>query len=428
MSNKALTRVLGAEEAMFTELARRTCGGTLVISFVKVLTPLSVEQLKSGFASIHKIYPLLQARVETGEQLRWRCDVPFESIPFEVRKLDGPLDFEREFTRRGETGLNVEKCTYTLSFYINSQEKVYWVSLVSSHAALDGRSVMTLFCILDIYFKDPGTFKLGGQPLYDAVESYFDSPKNFVNQEQSPVKDSLFKWPVEKPAFATEREGHAIYRQFPMEDLSYLVKLGKGYKVRPSALFCAVAIQASQILPNHRDWIKILLPMDVRDLCGSQIGLSAVGVFSAVTTLEIMPDIDTDNTWQLARYLQIELDRQAEAGESCKFAFPKNYDLGDIIGWSQEYENKSPLFSEGLCVSNVGSMKALGTQMQFFEIVTAIPFQTHGAHPISLLTYSTVRNSVFLFSYCDPLTKRDNVLNFAEKFINTLKKLLNDRI
>ncbi|USD20190.1 hypothetical protein [Microbulbifer variabilis] len=426
MSSENLSRVLGAQEAIFTELARRTCGGTLVISFIKVLTPLSVEQLKSGFASIHKIYPLLQARVESGEQLRWRCDVSFDSIPFEAVKLDGPLDFEEEFTRRGEAGLDVEKCTYTLSFYINSQDKVDWISLVSSHAALDGRSVMTLFCVLDIYFREPETFRLGRQPLYEAVESYFRSSKYFARQESCNAKDDLFKWPVEESAFAAEREGHAIYRQFPMEDLSSIVKQGKSYKVRPSALFCAVAIKASKILPNHRDWIKILLPLDVRDLCGSEIGLSAVGAFSAVTTLEVIPNIDTSNIWQLARYLQVELDRQAAEGESCKFAFPKNYILGDIIGWAQEYENNKPVFSEGLCISNVGSMKALGTHMKSFEIVTAIPFQTHGAHPISLLTYSTVRNSVFIFSYCSPLTKKDNVLNFAEKFINTLRDLVNN--
>ncbi|WP_444908113.1 hypothetical protein ACJJIR_09320 [Microbulbifer sp. SSSA008] len=419
-----LSRVLGAEEAMFTELARRTCGGTLVISFIKVLTPLSVEKLIRGFASAHKTYPLLQARVESGNKLRWRCDVPFESIPIEVRKLKGPLDFEAEFNRRGKTGLDVEKCTYTLSFYINSHDEVEWISLVSSHAALDGRSVMTLFCILDIFFKDEGTFRLGGQPLYEAVESYFSSPKYFAHEKPSSQKDELFNWPVEEPAFVSEREGHAIYRQFPIAEISQLVKIGKSHKVRPSALFCAIAIQASKILPNHKDWIKILLPMDVRELCGTEIGLSAVGAFSSATTLEIMPNIDIEDTWQLARHLQIELDKQAEEGEPFKFMFPKKYKLEDIIEWAQDYEEKKSFFSEGMCISNVGSMKALGTAMKHFEIITAIPFQTHGAHPISLLTYSTVRNSVFIFSYCDPLTKRDSVLNFAEKFINTIKRLL----
>ncbi|WHI47411.1 hypothetical protein [Microbulbifer sp. VAAF005] len=423
MSGRELSRALGPEEVLFTELARRTCGGTLIISFIKVLIPMSIEQLKSGFAWIHTIYPLLQARVETGEQLCWRCDVPFESIPFEIRRLDKPLDFEHEFNRRGESGLDVSKCTYTITFYINSDDKVEWVSLVSSHAALDGRSIMTLFYVLDLYFKSDDSFRLEEQPLYDPVESYFNSPKHFANKESSQFKNNLFKWPVEEPAFAAEREGHAIYRAFPVEEITQLAILGKRHKVRPTALFCAAAIQAAQILPNHKDWISILLPMDVRDLCGSQIGISAIGAFSAATTLEIMPDIDIEDTWQLAQYLQFELDRQAEAGESCKFLFPQNYKLNDIIDFVQEYENNKPVFPEGICVSNVGSMKALNTEMKYFEIVSGIPLQTHGAHPISILTYSTMRNSVFVFSYCDPLTKRDNILNFAERFINILKKL-----
>ncbi|WP_020411809.1 hypothetical protein [Microbulbifer variabilis] len=50
--------------------------------------------------------------------------MPFESILIELVKLDNPLDFEREFHRSGEMGLDVDKCTYTLSFYIDSKEKV----------------------------------------------------------------------------------------------------------------------------------------------------------------------------------------------------------------------------------------------------------------------------------------------------------------
>ncbi|WHI49992.1 hypothetical protein P3339_16250 [Microbulbifer sp. MLAF003] len=181
--------------------------------------------------------------------------------------------------------------------------------MISSHAALDSCSVMTLFCVLDFYFRDEVTFNLGGRPLYGAVENYFEPSKYFTSQEPSVVKDELFKWLVEESAFSPERQGRAVYQNFTMRDLAILVDIGKKHKVRPKALFCAVAIQSSRILPNHRDWIKVLLPLDVRELYGAHIGLSAVGAFSAVTRLEVMPDIDVEDTWQLARYLQVELDR-----------------------------------------------------------------------------------------------------------------------
>ncbi|WP_445354055.1 hypothetical protein ACJJI5_11570 [Microbulbifer sp. EKSA008] len=424
MSSRESSRVLGPEEALFTELARRTCGGTLLVSFYKVLIPLSVEQLKTAFSLIHEIYPLLQARVESAEQLRWYCDVPFEDIPIEIKELSTPINIEYEYTRRGKTGLNVEACTYTLSFYLNSLGKVDYISMVSNHAALDGRSAGIIFYILDLYFLDQGRFRLDRQPLYDPVETYFDSSKHFSNQQTSGIKENLFKWPVEEAAFVTERQGHVLYRKFPMEELSHVATIGRKHKVRPSALFCAIAIQASNILPNHREWIKILLPMDVRDLCGTGIELSVIGTFSAVTTLEVTPDIDIENTWELAKHLQIELDRQAESGEYCKFNFHKNYDLGNIIEWVEKYETNNPYFLEGLCVSNLGNLESLGVHMNFFEPIIGTSLQTHGAHPISLSTYSTEKSSVFVFSYCDPLTKRNNALNFAEKYINTLKNLI----
>ncbi|WP_445360052.1 hypothetical protein ACJJIL_14755 [Microbulbifer sp. EKSA005] len=84
------------------------------------------------------------------------------------------------------------------------------------------------------------------------------------------------------------------------------------------------------------------------------------------------------------------------------------------------------IFPVGICVSNTCSMQRLSGGLKYFEIESGIVVQVHVAHPLMVITYTTSRNAIFVFGYCEPLTSHESAHFYVESYIELVKSLLVD--
>ncbi|WP_299584770.1 hypothetical protein [uncultured Microbulbifer sp.] len=426
MQYKPFSRPLGYQEALFTELTRWSCGGVQLLSFVRICEPLKVEVLQRAFALLHGMHPMLQARVVRGDSLFWRCDVDFASVPFEVQVLKKPFNFGKEYSLLGNKKIQVDKYSYRVRLFSNSDGLVEWAAVLTNHAAIDGRSIMTMFCYLDFFIQDGFKTKLNPLPMYSGVTDHLKAAGQIGREVLLYHKQGLTLWPVESPAPASKRRSQATYRERSPALLQSLSLYGKAHEINLSALLCAVAVKASRVLPVYHPWVEVVFPVDARKLCQPKVGLDTVGCFSAVMTLELAPEILQVDLIVLAKWIQQQLNKRVMERESHAFDLKIDYKLQTITDMAKEYAKKKAYFPSGICVSNVGSMRTLASDLKYFEIEAGMLIQNHGTHPIMVITYSTTRRSVFVFGYCEPLMSKKSALLYVERYMDLLKSLLGD--
>ncbi|MCO1334063.1 hypothetical protein MO867_06875 [Microbulbifer sp. OS29] len=425
MMSKVFSRELGPQEALFLELTKQSKGGLQLISFIKICEPVTVELLLDGFAYLHQRHPILRARVKRGERLRWVCDVDFKNIPLQLHKLTQPMDFEDEYCRHGMKCLDSEECVYGLTLYTNKNGLVDWIVIVNVHAVLDGRSIMTLCLDLDGFLRSEGKISdVQSLPLRASIASSLDAAgylgeKEFIHQSKD-----VFNWPVEKAVFASERRACATSLLMPPETAKLLSQVGKKGKVKLTAIYCAIAALASRVLPVYQDFTEIILTLDGRVLCVPPISLDNVGSFSQTTSLEIPPEFISTGFLSLASYIQSQIDMVLAKRRPMTKNLGENYKAKYIEKMASETVKKQSYFPAGICVSNVGNMRRLAGEMRYFEIEKGMVTQTNGLNPLTVITYTTYRNAVFVFGYCEPLLSKKSVSLYVDKYVEIIRGLI----
>lgn len=84
------------------------------------------------------------------------------------------------------------------------------------------------------------------------------------------------------------------------------------------------------------------------------------------------------------------------------------------------------VFPVGICVSNTCNMQRLAGGLKYFEIGSGIVAQVHVAHLLIVITYTTCRNTIFVFGYCEPLTSHESAHLYVESYLKLVKSLLVD--
>ncbi|WP_444900408.1 hypothetical protein ACJJIX_20595 [Microbulbifer sp. VAAC004] len=426
MSPEPFSRELGPQEALFIELNRLSCGGLQFISFVKVCEPLHVERLRESLAYIHKRHPFLRARVKRGERLRWVCDVKFEDIPIEIYPAVDQLDLEREFKDLATSCLNSEEHVYNLRFYVNKEDMVEWICIINIHATFDGRSVMTLFSDLDkLLCSDTKTdSSIKSLPLQDSIASQLEASGYYGEKVVEHENKQGLSWIVEQEAAPSERKACAISYLMPPDKVELLAQLAKREQVKLTALYCAVASVAARAIPACKSLNEVILAMDARQLCSPNIPIDHIGSFSETTSLKLPPNSAFSNVFEVAKILNDQIDLVLLKKRPMTKSLRLDYRMEDITCMAADITAKKNSFPAGIIVSNVGNMRLLADEMHYFEIRKPMITLNNGINPLMVVNYTTYRNSVFIFGYCEPLISKKSVSAYIDEFMSIIDELI----
>ncbi|WP_444957159.1 hypothetical protein [Microbulbifer sp. ZKSA002] len=426
MKSEMPSREMGRQEALFVELSRQSKGGLQLISFIRVCEPLAIDTLRSGLKILHQYHPLLRARVEKDNKYRWVCDVDFSEIPIDVYRLDEEMDFEREYSNQAKKYIDSDRYAYCLSIFCNHEGLVQWVIVNNIHAIMDGRSIMTLFLQLDQLvqknklFRDNETLPLGESIAKNLEVAGYVGEKHIFHD----ADDQKLNWPVEKVAPASKRQAGAIARLLCPEDLHQLAKIGKDRGVKLTAILCAIASIASVVLPTYKKGEEIILALDGRGLCTPPIPLEHIGSFSQTTQLSIPEDPTSVDIIDFAENLQSQIYTVLTKQRPMAKKIVSEYTITEVENMARETILGSESFFAGVCVSNVGSLSKLGGRMKFFDIEKGMVTQTNGLNPLTVISYTTNKNSVFVFGYCEPLMSRNSVLLYIKQYMDIIGGLI----
>jgi len=427
MNLQPFARELGPQEALFCEMTRQSHGGLQLISFIKVCEPLRVEPLCKGLAYLHQRHPLLRARVQRGKKLRWVCDVDFRDIPLQILRVDKPLNLESEFINHGMNCLDSEKYVYSLTFYLDQDGLVEWVSVLNVHSVMDGRSIMTLFSDLDKYLRnDKEQGRVQSLPLLESIASRLEAAGYSGEKEVEHKNKGDFQWMVEENAPSSKRTACAISYLMPLETVRLLAQLSKKNQVKLTAVFCAVAAIAARVVPVYKNLTEIILALDARGLCSPNIPLDHIGSFSETTSLKLPPNVESVNVIDIAKILQEQIDSVLLKQSPMTKNLSSDYKMEDITRMAAEITAPQNSFSAGIVVSNVGDMTRMAEKIKYFEIREGMVTQTNGINPVMVINYTTFRNSVFVFGYCEPLISRRSISMYAHKYMDIIKEMIED--
>ncbi|WHI46478.1 hypothetical protein [Microbulbifer sp. VAAF005] len=428
MSSEAPSRELGPQEALFIEMTRLSYGGLQFVSFIKVCKPLSVDILRKGLEYLHRRHPLLRARIQRGEKLHWVCDVDFNDIPLKTCQVSGALNLEDEFKNHGTNCLDSEKYVYSLKLYLDKEGFVKWISVINNHAAFDGRSVMTIFSDLDKFLRssiDPEETK--SLPLQESIASQLKSAGYFGEKEIEHKNMRGFCWPVEKQAAPKERRACAVSYLMPPEKIHKLARWGKDKGIKITAIYCAIASIAARAIPVDKNLTEVILAMDARGLCSPSIPIGHIGAFSETTSLDLPKNIESADVIDVARKLQEQIFSVLLKQSPMTKNLSSDYKMDDITRMASVITNQQKSFPAGIIVSNVGSMRLLADEIQYFEIQKPMITLTNGINPLMAVTYTTYRNAVFVFGYCEPLISRHSIDLFVDEYMRILNNLISSK-
>ncbi|WP_444916556.1 hypothetical protein [Microbulbifer sp. JMSA003] len=428
MENEPLSRELGPQEALFVELTSESRGGTQLISFVRLCDSVTVEQLCRGFIFLHGKHPMLRARIKMGAKPFWVCDVSFEKVPLSIKQLNEPLEYESEYLRQQNQFIDIESCAYGVTLHVNVNGEVKWVIIVSNHAALDGRSIMALFRDLDSFLEGEGSYiSQEPKPLRKSAGEYlhlagFKDVDLFSIQKSN----SCRRWEVEQAAPIEDRKGNSILKLMPPEVAEVLSQTAKNWGVSLSSLFRALAVFAAQSMPTFPGETEIVVTIDIRGLCKPSISLDEVGSFSATANLCVTEEMLSKSLKSLAKGLDKQLRLILNKEAPFAISFDTHYEFSDVKNFAKMLIAEGTVFPSGICVSNAGNMQRLAGELRYFEIESGMVVQTHAAHPLMVITYTTSRNAIFVFGYCEPLTSHESAHLYVESYIKLVKSLLVD--
>lgn len=427
MSLETPSRELGPQEALFIEMTRLSYGGLQFVSFIRVCKSLSVDTLRTGLEYLHKRHPLLRARIQRGEKLRWICDVDFNDIPLNICQVSDTLNLEDEFRDHGINCLDSEKYVYSIKLYLNKEGLVEWISVINIHAAFDGRSVMTIFSDLDKFLQSNETLEQAKSlPLQESIASQLESAGYFGEKEVEHKNTGDFSWPVEKQAPPTERISCAVSYLMSPEKIHKLAQWGKDNGIKITAIYCAIASIAARAIPIYKHLTEVILAMDARGLCSPNIPIGHIGAFSETTSLKLPENIESAEVIEVAKQLQQQILSVLLKQSPMTKNLSSDYKMDDITQMASDITAQQKSFPAGIIVSNVGSMRLLADEMQYFEIQKPMITLTNGINPIMAVTYTTYRNAVFVFGYCEPLISRHSIDLFVNEYMRILNNLISE--
>ncbi|WP_444897456.1 hypothetical protein [Microbulbifer sp. SSSA005] len=416
-------RKLGAQEALFVELTEKSNGAVQLAVFFRTCRSLGVEELLKGMEYLHNLHPMLRSRVEKNHHAYWLCDVAFKAIPFEIKHDALPLNYQEEFKRLGSKVLELDKYAYRFTVYVNEHEEVKWIAFMVSHAAMDGRSLLLLVRDLDRYLRGGAEDESSASIMKKSVVDYVSSIKH-LNKRQLAVGDGNDispKWPVEQAVNASLRKGCSMYRVLPKKLFSLLYLLSKHENVQVTSIYNAIAIIAAQSLPGFRSVAELMLPMNAQCLCKHQIERDVIGECTIALTISLSSNETSLDLLSLARLIQSKFYLQVRRGNFFKPPLVPDYSLVDIEHLAKDSSTAKGYFPSGICVSNVGDIGEYTGPLEFFDFGVVMTVQTHGEHPIMLVTCTIDGEGVFVFGYCEPLVSKESALKYVEKYMKTLR-------
>ncbi|MCO1336865.1 hypothetical protein MO867_21285 [Microbulbifer sp. OS29] len=390
MCKEPLSRELRAQQALLIVLIKKSHDGMLLVLFVGLCDSIGSDQLMGGFAFLHNRRPILRARVEVENRLRWLCVVAFESIPFSVRKFDGIFDFESEHLWHENSYIGVEKYVYSITLYVNQKNEVERVVVIDNHAALDGRSIMALFCDLDD-FLEPYKY-------FDArdIESFFDSTGSclpsagHLGAESTPQgAGDPQKWLVEKIAPVFQRRRHVILRLLSPEIVAYFVLFNRREQVSLAKIYYAMALFAAQGLPTYPGTAEVTFSIDSGALCGPPNGLDVAGTYSAMANSHTSIEVRLGGLIDPSRNLQEQLILSLSNRAPFAISFDSGCQLSDVVEFTFYVIAQSPIFSFGMIVHK------------------------HAVHPLMVITCATSQHAEFVFGCFETLNSHDGASHFV---------------
>ncbi|BBM04060.1 hypothetical protein GL2_41340 [Microbulbifer sp. GL-2] len=282
---------------------------------------------------------------------------------------------------------------------------------------------MTLFSDLDKYLRNEKKDRFQSLPLLESIASRLEAAGYSGENEVEHKNKGNFQWAVEKEAPPSERTACAISYLMPLEAIRLLAEIGKKNQVKLTAIFCAVAAIAARVVPVYKNLTEIILALDARGFCSPNIPLDHIGSFSETTSLQLPSNIESTNVIDIAKIFQEQIDSVLLKQSPLTKNLRSDYKMEDIIRMAAEITAPQNSFSAGIVVSNVGDMTRMAEKIKYFEIREGMVTQTNGINPIMVINYTTFRNSVFVFGYCEPLISRCSISMYANEYMDIIKKM-----
>ncbi|WNZ57762.1 hypothetical protein QT397_10585 [Microbulbifer sp. MKSA007] len=154
------------------------------------------------------------------------------------------------------------------------------------------------------------------------------------------------------------------------------------------------------------------------------IPLEHIGSFSQTTQLSIPEDPTSVDIIDFAENLQSQIYTVLTKQRPMAKKIVSAYTVAEVEAMARETISGSESFFAGICVSNVGSLSKLGGRMKFFDIEKGMVTQTNGLNPLTVISYTTNKNSVFVFGYCEPLLSRNSVLLYIKRYMDIIGGLI----
>ncbi|WP_444913924.1 hypothetical protein [Microbulbifer sp. TRSA007] len=417
-------RKLGAQEALFVELTEKSSGAVQLAVFFRACKSLGVEELLKGMEYLHNLHPMLRSRIEKNHHAYWFCDVAFDAIPIEIERDALPLNYQKEFKRLGSKVLELDKYVYRFTVYANDHEEVKWIAFMVSHAAMDGRSLLLLVRDLDRYLRGDSEDKPSASIMQKSVVDYIGSIKHLKKTQSAISSDNcaLPKWLVEQAADASHRKGCSIYRVLPKKLCEQLYLRSKDKNVQVTSIYDAAAIIAARSLPGFCSTTELMLPINAQYLCKHQIDRDVIGECTTTLTVSLLSNETSLDLLSLAHLIQKKVYMQFRCGNFFEPSLIPDYNLEEIEQLAKDSSSAKDYFPSGICVSNVGDIGEYTGPLKFFDFGVVMTVQTHGEHPIMLVTCTIDGEGVFVFGYCEPLVSKESALKYVEKYMKILRE------
>lgn len=419
MKNRAEERPLGPQEAMFTELVRRSSGGVQLVTIAELATPLPVDEVRSRLKIVHERHPLLHARVEDRDQLWWVCDVPFENIAVSTRQMGAGFDLERLYAVEAENPIDVTAVSWRAALLTDPSGKVAWMALTASHAAVDGRSMLVILNDFDRVASDGDGLDLPPLALNPSAETGLAAAGLAGQRRVEPALPKEAMCRVEQPADSASRHPQAFLRVYPQEDFDRLHARLHRDGLHLAGAFCAATAHASTALAGQAPVLRLVAPTDLRADGRPAISGDAVGLYISSIGLELGPEETGSSLMDIAR----SLDDQLKTNRPSALLMNPSIPPEDIREEADRFAGPNDLFVVGTGLSDVGDLNRLSGRQVGIARILLMPSQSHGIHPMLVTVVSTAHGTCLSFGYAEPLTSRAHAHAFADRFVEALDEL-----
>lgn len=412
-------RRLGPQEALFAELTRRGNGAIQLVCMAEFEKRPDPDAVRSALQRIHRRHPMLQARIEDREVPWWVCDVPFEGIDIRVEAAPGGLDVETFYAAEAARPIDVTAATWRAVVAIDAEGKASWITIVSNHGAVDGRSALVVLNDLDVLLNDSDAWSDAVLPLPVAAEEGLATSGLSGDRGLLPAWPAETQWQVDRPAGSSERRPQAFLRVVPQATVDALHDTLRPHGIHLGAAFAAAAVRAGEVLPGRTAWTGIVAPTDVRGDCTPAVPGNVVGEYVAGIALMLGPGQIGASLLETARELQEQFRRNRPPSLLMEAHVPPETTRGQVDAMAAA----SPVFAGGICVSDIGDANRLSGRRLGFSRLLVMPSQNHGIHPVMVAIVTTSEGACLSFGYDAPLRTAADAHAFAGRYLQALDAL-----